>query len=137
MSACIVRSSYTAGLALRGTEGSIESSLISTIYAQPLDEAYGYGIQVEGIEGPELLRFDVRNCRIRNAALAGILFHQAGGMIEGTVISGGQYSVAANVGSLPDVSGDNSFSGSVQDDLYWGNFDPSPAPSPGIPTDPL
>jgi hypothetical protein len=135
MTSCLVESNYTAGLAVQGVPGFIESSVINSVVPRPSDDAFGYGIQLEGLEYLQPLNFEIRSCVIRAAALAGILYSHARGMISGTSTGGGQYAVVANVGSSPEIADHNDLSGTVQDGLYWGSMDPSPAPRPALPTD--
>ncbi|MFC1482567.1 right-handed parallel beta-helix repeat-containing protein, partial [Myxococcota bacterium] len=133
MTACLVGSSFTAGVALQGETGFIESSVITGVQARPDDGSYGYGIQVEGLPGAAPTSFDVRSCLIQDTALAGILYHLAGGMVSGTQIAGGQYTVVMNQGANPFIEDDNDLSGALESEPTWANMDPSPAPDPLLP----
>jgi hypothetical protein len=103
------------------------------VVPQPHDDAFGYGLQVEGLEILQPLNFDVRSCLIQDASLAGILYYHAQGTISTTSTSGAQYAVAASVGSSPEIGDNNDLTGTVQDGLFWGSMEPSPAPAPEVP----
>jgi hypothetical protein len=132
----VIDSSYAVGLAAIGVPGSMESSLIRSVSPRVVDDGFGYGIQLEGKEDFQPMSFDVRSCVVRDAALAGILYVRAQGAVGHTSISGGQYAVAANIGSAPEIEDNNTLSGTLQDGLFWGNMEPAPAPGPAVPTDP-
>lgn len=133
MTSCTVSTSHTAALAVQGVPGFVQSSLIDSVFPRPLDNGFGYGIQIERLQGLENLVFDIRSCRIRSCTLAGILYSGAGGTLTGSAVYGGLYAVVANVGSSPDIADDNDLTGTTQDGLAWGNMDPSPAPAPALP----
>jgi hypothetical protein len=130
---CVVRSSYTTGISTEGVPGSVQSTLVESVLANPADDAWGYGVEVAGLEGSSSLEFELRYCRIRDAVLAGVLFVRSAGMVGQSVIRGAVYSVVANVGSPVEIAGDNDLSGTEQDGLFWGNMEPSPAPEPALP----
>jgi hypothetical protein len=127
-----VESSYSAGMAVKGVAGSIESSVVRQVLPQSSDDRFGYGIQVEG-EPDDLPAFDVTDCWVQNANLAGILYVSAVGVISGSTVAGGQYAVAANVGSSPEIGSNNDLTGTSQNGLFWGSCTPSPAPPPAVP----
>jgi hypothetical protein len=135
MTSSVVESSYQAGVAVRGVPGFIESSVINSVVSHPLEDAFGYGIQIEGLEDFQPLGFDVLSCIIQDASLSGILYRHAQGTVSDTSISGGPYAVVANVGSSPEIADNNNLSGTVHDGLFWGNMDPSPAPTPSLPNE--
>ncbi|MFH2010010.1 MAG: hypothetical protein ABI333_25665, partial [bacterium] len=135
MTGCLVDSSHTTGVTREGGSGFIASSVVRSVRAQPLDDKYGYGLQIGGLEGQELPTFDVSNCEIRDAKLAGILFYAAQGTLSGSVVSGGENSVIMNEGSQPTILNNNDLSGTVTSEPTWANLFPSPAPAPALPKD--
>ncbi|MFC1482481.1 right-handed parallel beta-helix repeat-containing protein [Myxococcota bacterium] len=135
MVGCLVDSSYTAGVGVRGGSGSISDSVVRSVLPRLLDDALGYGVQVEGLPGAEPAVFDVSNSLIQDAALAGILYFLAGGTVSGTQISGVQYTVVMNQGANPVIKDDNDLSGSIESEPTWASMDPSPAPEPALPAD--
>ncbi|MFC1482268.1 DUF1565 domain-containing protein [Myxococcota bacterium] len=132
---CLVDSSFTAGVAVQGVSGYIQDSVVHSVLPRALDEAYGYGIQVEGIPWAPATEFHVRDSLIQDAHLAGILYYMAGGTVAGTQISGGQYTIVMNQGANPVIQDDNDLSGSIESDPEWSNMDPAPAPEPLLPID--
>ncbi|MFC1482267.1 right-handed parallel beta-helix repeat-containing protein [Myxococcota bacterium] len=133
MTACLVESSYTAGVAVQAVSGSIQGSAVLQVTPRALDGAFGYGIQVEGVPGASPTVFHVSDCLIQDASLAGILYYLAGGTVSGSQISGGQYTVVMNQGANPVIQDDNELSGSIESEPEWSNMDPSPAPEPVLP----
>jgi hypothetical protein len=130
---CRVSASTSAGLALIGASGFIEASLVESVAPRPLDDGFGYGVQVDGTDRAERVAFDVRSCRILDASLAGIVYLDAAGTVTRTEVTGGAYAVVASVGSEPNIANDNVLEGTLQGGLFWGNMDPCPAPAPAIP----
>lgn len=137
MTSCLVASSHGAGVALEGVSGFMTASLVDRVLAQPADGKYGYGIQIGGLQGEDLPVFHVSECTIRDAKLVGVLYYRSKGMLSGSVVSGGEYSVAMNEGSSPTIGQDNQLSGTVRDDPQWVSLYPSPAPPPATPALPL
>ncbi|MFH2005020.1 MAG: hypothetical protein ABI333_00405 [bacterium] len=133
MTSSLVDTSESAGLALEGISGFVSTSAIRSVGAQTLDDKYGYGIQIGGLEGEGLPTFNVNDCHIRDAKLAGILYYRALGALARTVVSGGENSVVMNEGSAPTILDGNDLSGTVQDEPTWANLFPSPAPPPTVP----
>ncbi|MFH2010787.1 MAG: right-handed parallel beta-helix repeat-containing protein [bacterium] len=133
LGSCLLDQSYSAGLALQGVSGRIDTSVIRQVSAQPLDDKYGYGIQVEGVAGRDMPVFHVNDCEIRDAKLAGILYYRALGTLARSVVSGGENSVIMNEGSSPTILDDNDLSGTVTNEPTWANLYPSPAPEPPMP----
>lgn len=131
---CLVASSHGVGVALEGVSGFMASSAVSAVLPQPLDGKYGYGVQIGGKAGEASPTFHVRECAIRDAKLAGVLYVQSGGLLSGSVVSGGEYSVAMNEGSSPTIGMDNQLSGIVKDSPQWVSLTPSPAPPPATPS---
>ncbi|MFH2008621.1 MAG: right-handed parallel beta-helix repeat-containing protein [bacterium] len=135
MTGCVLITTHNAGVALQGVSGSIRASVIRQVDPQPLDDKYGYGIQIEGLEGAELPTFHINDCDIRDATLAGVLYFRARGTLSRTLVSGAENSVIMNEGSEPDILDDNDLSGTVEDAPTWANLYPSPAPPPTLPVD--
>ncbi|MFC1482266.1 hypothetical protein ACFL51_00515 [Myxococcota bacterium] len=135
MTACLVDSSFTAGVAVQGVSGSLQGSVVRQVVPRALDGAFGYGIQVEGIPGAPATVFDVSDSLIQDAELAGILYYLAGGNVSGSQIIGGQYSVVMNQGANPVVRDDNDLSGTIESEPTWVSMDPAPAPEPVPPID--
>ena len=138
--ASLVESCTNAGLAIRGVSGTLRSSVVRQITAQELDDRYGFGVQIEGLEwqqGAEELTFHVSDCEIRDAKLAGLLYYRARGTLARTVISGGENSVIMNEGSSPTILDDNELSGTIEDEPTWASLIPSPAPPPTLPAEPV
>ncbi|MFH2007015.1 MAG: right-handed parallel beta-helix repeat-containing protein [bacterium] len=136
VTSCLVDSSQSAGVAVEGISGFIASSVVRSVAPQPLDGKYGYGIQIGGLEGEALPTFNVNDCEIRDAELAGVLYFRSRGTLARSVVSGGENSVIMNEGSEPNILGDNNLSGTVTDEPTWANHYPSPAPTPALPSDP-
>ncbi|MFH2006556.1 MAG: right-handed parallel beta-helix repeat-containing protein [bacterium] len=133
---CLVDSSYSAGLAARGVSGFLNGSVVRNVVAQPLDSKYGYGVQLEGLEGQtgtSMPSFNVLSCEIRDANLSGVLYFRARGTLSGSVVTGAENSVIMNEGSEPTILGDNELSGTVENEPTWANLFPSPAPPPALP----
>jgi len=137
MTSCLVDSSFSAGLATEGTSGFVLSSVIRNVSAEPLDGKYGYGIQIEGLEGQAQPTFHVTGCEVLDAKLAGIMYYLSSGTLSGSVVRGGEFSVVKNVGSSPTILDDNELSGTVTSEPTWQDFYPSPAPPPSGPGDML
>lgn len=129
----LVDGAYSAGLAVQSTGGFLESSLIRDVLGRPLDGGFGYGIQVEGLPNTDPTAFHVRSCRVEEASLCGILYHDAGGLLLGTTVSGAEFAVVANVGSTVQLGEGNDLTGLLEDGLTWNSFEPSPAPPPTLP----
>ncbi|MFH2009891.1 MAG: right-handed parallel beta-helix repeat-containing protein [bacterium] len=139
MSGCHVESSQSAGVALDGVSGFLHSSVVFQVDDQPLDDRYGYGVQVGGLEsqqGAAMPSFHVTDCEIRDAKLAGVLYFRTRGTLARSVVSGAENSVVMNEGSEPTILDDNELSGTVEDDPTWANLFPSPAPPPSLPANP-
>ncbi|MFH2008283.1 MAG: right-handed parallel beta-helix repeat-containing protein [bacterium] len=130
---CLLDRSFNAGLALLGVSGSLRDSAIRQVAEQPVDGRYGYGVQIEGLEGEALPTFDVWDCALRDARLAGVLYYRAGGTLGGSSVSGGENSVIMNEGSSPTIRDDNDLSGTIESEPTWANVYPSPAPPPLLP----
>ncbi|MFH2008624.1 MAG: right-handed parallel beta-helix repeat-containing protein [bacterium] len=138
MISCLVDASYNAGVALRGVSGSMHTSLVRQVAPQA-DGKYGYGVQVSDREGepsPELPTFNINDCVIRDATLAGILYFRSRGTLARSIVSGAENSVVMNEGSEPTILEDNELSGTVKDDPTWANLYPTPAPPPALPKEP-
>ncbi|MFC1482617.1 hypothetical protein ACFL51_02305, partial [Myxococcota bacterium] len=135
MTGCMVGSSFSAGVAVQAVSGSIQSSMIRDVYPQALDDAYGYGIQVEGAPGAAPTVFHVRDTTILDAELAGILYYLAGGTVSRSQVTGGQYSIVMNQGANPVIEDDNDLSGTIESEPSWSNMDPAPAPEPLLPVE--
>ncbi|MFH2009881.1 MAG: hypothetical protein ABI333_25020, partial [bacterium] len=136
MTSCLVESSHSGGVAVDGVSGFIASSVVRDVVAQPLYGKYGYGVQISGVEGEEMSSFNVNDCEIRDAKLAGILCYRARGTLARSVVSGGENSVVMNEGSILTVLDNNDLSGTVEDEPTWANLYPSPAPAPALPLEP-
>jgi hypothetical protein len=137
LTACRVASGHGAGVALEGVSGFISRSLVDTVLAQPSGDRFGYGLQIGGTEGADIPTFHVRDCTLRDARLAGVLYYRAQGTLSGSVISGGEYCVAMNEGSAPTVAGDNLLACTVQSEPEWVSLVPSPSPPPTTPLPPF
>jgi hypothetical protein len=135
MDHCMVESSYSAGVAIQGGSGSMQGSVIRDVHSRRLDDAYGYGLQVEGLDAPGAGQtfFDVQTCLIMDAMLAGALFVRSQGTVGGSEVGGAGFSIVMNEGASVTVSDDNLLSGTYEDDPSWQNMDPSPAPEPAMP----
>ncbi|MFC1482530.1 hypothetical protein ACFL51_01860 [Myxococcota bacterium] len=133
MTDCLVDSSYTAGISVQAVVGSIQGSVVRHVAPRTLDDAYGYGIQVEGVPGAPPTVFHVSNSLVQDAELAGILYYLAGGTVSGSQITGGQYTVVMNQGANPVIQDDNDLSGSLESEPTWSNMEPAPAPEPILP----
>jgi hypothetical protein len=131
MTHCLVAGSHTAGVAALGASGFIQGSVIHQVAPRPLDSAYGYGLQVEGLAGAPGVVMDVRETQVMDATLAGILYYQAGGTISGSVVSGADFAVVYAGGTGPPTdAGDNVLDGDVVSGLSRQELEPSPAPPP-------
>ncbi|MFC1482578.1 hypothetical protein ACFL51_02110 [Myxococcota bacterium] len=130
---CLVDSSFTAGLTVQGAAGSAQRSVVRNVLPRALDDAYGYGIQVEGEPGAPPTVFHVSESLIQDAEIAGILYYLAGGTVSGSRITGGQYTIVMNQGANPVIQDDNDLSGSIESDPTWANMDPAPVPEPLLP----
>jgi hypothetical protein len=135
MTSCLVDSSHSGGVAIEGVSGFMASSVVRSVTSQVQDDKYGYGIQIGGLEGQEMPTFNVNDCEIRDAKLAGILYYRARGTLSGSVVSGGENSVVMNEGSEPNIMDNNDLSGTVENEPTWANLFPSPAPAPSLPMD--
>ncbi|MFH2005902.1 MAG: DUF1565 domain-containing protein [bacterium] len=135
MTSCLVDSSQSAGLLVEGVSGFIASSSVRSVAPQPLDDKYGYGVQIGGLELEEMPTFDITDCDIQNAELAGILYYRARGTVARSVVSGAENSVVMNEGSEPTILDNNNLSGTVTDAPTWANLFPSPAPEPSLPSE--
>ncbi len=131
-----VESSQSSAVALEGVSGFVRSSVVRSVTPQPLDNKYGYGIQIGGLEGGEMPVISVLDCEIRDAKLAGILFYRAGGTLGRSVVAGAENSVVMNQGSAVTIMKDNDLTGTVTDEPIWADLYPSPSPPPLLPTDP-
>ncbi|MFC1482613.1 hypothetical protein ACFL51_02285, partial [Myxococcota bacterium] len=130
---CLVDSSFTVGVEAQVLSGSLQDSVVRQVAPRALDEAFGYGVQVEGIPGAPPTAFDIDSCQIQDATLAGVFYYLAGGTVRGSQITGGQYTVVMNQGANPTIQEDNDLSGSVESEPTWVNMDPAPAPPPLLP----
>ncbi|MFH2005917.1 MAG: DUF1565 domain-containing protein [bacterium] len=140
MTSSLVESSQGAGVALEGISGFMASSVVRAVTAQVLDDRYGYGVQIGGLEGqqgPEMPTFDVNDCAIRDATLAGIFYFRARGTLAGSMVSGGENSVIMNEGSEVTILDTNELLGTVKSEPSWANLFPAPAPPPALPLDPM
>ncbi|MFH2010968.1 MAG: hypothetical protein ABI333_30490 [bacterium] len=133
LTSCLLESSHKAGLAMQGVSGFMRTSAIRQVLADTRDGKYGYGAQLEGVTGLAMISFNVIDCSIQDAKLAGILYYRAQGTLTGSVVSGGENSVIMNEGSAPTILDDNALSGTVESDPIWANLAPSPAPPPALP----
>jgi hypothetical protein len=131
ISSSLISTSDSAGIALEGVSGTMTASVVETVAPQSMDGKYGYGVQIGGRAGDPLPSFHIKSCQITDAVLAGVLFYRSQGMLRGSVVSGGEYSVVMNEGSSPMIEEDNDLSGSVSNDPRWAALRPSPAPPPG------
>ena len=133
----VVDSNHGAGVAIQGGSGSIHGSLVRNVFPKPLDDAYGYGVQVEGLTSPDAPQtwFYVESCQILEAALAGIVYIHASGTVGNSHVSGADFSIAMNIGSELTVAEDNQLSGNLEDEPSWQNIEPSPAPEPKLPVE--
>lgn len=129
----LIRSATGSGVSVHGVSGWVETTAVVAVQARSSDNAYGYGVQISGTVETGPPTFDVRSCLIQDASLAGILFYGGSGTVAGSVIGGGLYAVAASVGSGPTIADDNELEGTVENGLFWGSFDPCPAPVPTLP----
>ncbi len=132
----MVVSSHAAGVAVQGVSGIMTGSMVDKVFAQPKDGKYGYGVQIAGWEGADIGGFPffhVRDSVIRDAKLAGVFYRSSEGVLSGTVVSGGEYSVAINICASPSIGEDNLLSGTVEDEPQWVNLEPSPMPMPAMP----
>ncbi|MFH2009930.1 MAG: right-handed parallel beta-helix repeat-containing protein [bacterium] len=139
MTSCLVDSSQGAGVAVEGVSGFMASSVVRSVVPQSLDGRYGYGVQIGGLEGQqgqEMPAFNVNDCEIRDARLAGILYYRSRGTLARSVVSGGENSVLMNEGSEPTILDNNELSGTIMDEPAWANVYPSPAPAPALPLEP-
>ncbi|MFC1482174.1 right-handed parallel beta-helix repeat-containing protein [Myxococcota bacterium] len=127
---CLVESSYSAGVAVQAVSGSIRESMIHQVVPRVLDDAFGYGIQVEGSPGTGPTTFDVTTSVIQDATAAGILYSSAGGTVSGSQITGGAFTVAMNQDATPVVSDDNGLWGAMESEPIVTILEPSPAPDP-------
>ena len=130
---CLIAESHSAGVGLDGVSGIMNGSLVATVSAQPLDGKYGYGIQIAGSEGTPMPAFDLRDSEIRDGRLAGVFYHLSRGLLTRSVVSGGEYSVAMNEGSLPSIDMSNLLSGTIEDKPLSVSLVPAPAPMPAEP----
>ncbi|MFH2009883.1 MAG: right-handed parallel beta-helix repeat-containing protein [bacterium] len=135
MTSCLVDSSHGGGLAVEGISGFIASSAVHSVTSQPLDGKYGYGVQIGGIEGFEMPTFNVNDCDIQDAKLAGILYYRARGALARSVVGGAENSVVMNEGSELTILDGNDLSGTVENEPTWANLYPCPAPAPAMPSD--
>jgi hypothetical protein len=129
---CLVRSAFSAGVAVEGVSGSIQGSVVEQVAPRALDDRFGYGIQVApGVDGAPVV-FHVRDCRVIDADLAGLLYASASGTVSGTEVSGAAFSVVwTDPGLAPTLTGDNVLSGTVgSDPSLQTAFRPAPAPPP-------
>jgi hypothetical protein len=136
MISCLVESSHSSGVAVEGVSGFITSSVVLSVTSQSLDSKYGFGVQIGGLEGEEMPTFNVIDCEVHDAELAGILYYRARGTLSGSVVSGGENSVIMNEGSEPTILDNNILLGTVESDPIWANIYPSPAPAPSLPLEP-
>lgn len=130
MTSSLVGQSHGAGVAVEGVSGFFTRSVVNGVLGQPLDDLFGYGIQIGGKEGAALPTFHVLDSVIRDAKLAGVLFFRAQGTLSGTTVSGGDYCVAMNEGSSATVTDNNRLDCEEMSDPQWVNLYPSPAPPP-------
>ncbi len=134
----MVVSSHSGGVAVQGVSGIMTGSMVDKVFAQPKDGKYGYGVQITGREGSNIggfPSFHVRRSLIRNARLAGVFYRSSEGVLSGTMVSGGEYSVAINIGASPSIAENNVLSGTVEDEPQWVNLEPSPLPMPAEPVE--
>ncbi len=136
MNHCMVVSSYSVGVAVEEVYGSMTGSVVENVFARPKDGKYGYGVQIRGQDDEmpgQFPVFHVRDSEIRDAGLAGLFYHFSTGDLTGSVVSGGEYSVAINRGASPSIAENNVLSGTVEDDPKAVELTPSPAPMPAMP----
>jgi hypothetical protein len=135
----LVSGSHGAGVSVLGPSGLMLESVVEDVQARPDDGRFGYGIQLGGYppEWNTQSSFDVESSVVRDARLAGLLFYAgAGGSLRGSVVTGGEYCVAKNEGTVADVLDDNILGCEVQSEPAWVNLEPAPAPPPATPTNP-
>lgn len=135
MNACLVRSSFSAGVAVNGVSGSIQGSAVDQVAPRALDDSFGYGIQIESESDEAPTVFHVRSCRVIDAELAGILYYSAAGTVSGSVVSGADLSVVwTDPSHFPVLTGDNVLSGTVESaPSLQTALEPAPAPPPAPP----
>jgi hypothetical protein len=119
-----------AGVAISGPPGAMEDSLIDTVYSRDTDDAFGYGLQVEGLLGAPTTIFHVSSSRIRGATLAGAMYTRSEGTVSNVEITGGAYTVVTSPGSMVNIVGNNALSGTTSDQQTWSSMEPTPAPAP-------
>ncbi|MFH2005632.1 MAG: right-handed parallel beta-helix repeat-containing protein [bacterium] len=130
---CLLRSNSTAGLSVRGYGGFVQGTVIDAVAADPLDGAHGYGVQIAGTVAGAAMNFNVTDCDITDAALAGILFHQASGVVSNTRISGGDFPVVLSTGADANILDNNVLVGNLANEPTWTTVEPAAAPPPDEP----
>ncbi|MFH2008488.1 MAG: right-handed parallel beta-helix repeat-containing protein [bacterium] len=131
---CVLESNATAALSVEGVSGFVSNSVITSVAANVLDGAHGYGVQIAGT--PESTpEFNVNGCTITDASLAGLLFHEAGGVVSDTVIAGGDFPVVLSSGADANILDNNDLSGNLANEPTWTTMEPAPSPAPDEPVD--
>jgi hypothetical protein len=134
MIGCLLGSSQGAGLLVQGISGALVSSVVDTVLAQPDGAKFGHGVQIGSLDSEPISTFHVRSCAIRDARLAGLLYHRSQGTLSRTSISGAEHCVAMNEGSAPTITADNQLACTVASEPEWVNLMPAPAPPPATPS---
>jgi hypothetical protein len=134
LTGCLIDRNYFAGVTTLGTPGFLESSVIRTVWPRPEDDAYGYGLQVEGVPGAADTVFHVLRSQIQDAHLAGVLYSHATGAISFTWIGGAEFAVVWGGWTAPPTDGrHNVLDGLIVSGMSMQELDCSPSPEPVLP----
>jgi hypothetical protein len=131
--ACLVEGNATAGVAAWGVSGLVADSVIRVVDPRPLDERFGYGLQVQGLAGAPEAVMHVQGSWITDAPLASILYYRATGTLARSAVSGADFAVAyASTTSPPADGGGNVLEGRYVSGVSPQDLSPSPAPQPQV-----
>ena len=121
----------TAGVALWGSSGVLSESVIRGVAPRPLDGAFGYGLQIEGLPNAPATLLHVQRSQVLDASVAGILYFRATGTIPGSVVSGADFAVVySNAPAPPTDGGGNLLESRAREGISRQQLEPAPAPPP-------
>jgi hypothetical protein len=128
----VVDSTVAAGIALYGAEADVRSSRIRNVASQPADGKHGYGIRLESSDLTDREVLVVVSCDVQGVDLAGFLFSGAGGLVRGSRVAGGDFSVVyTSPGIAPVVTDDNLLSADIEVEPFFSSgMAPMAAPPP-------
>ncbi len=111
----VVSGSNIAGVHL-STNATLENSLISDTKKEPARKGWG-----DGILAPRKgTTVTVRRTHVEKSARAGLLYVSAGGLVEQSMFTGGQFSISLEDGSTTTVKDSNVYEKNTRDPVGFG-----------------